>query len=206
MAAAASDNSTIVRCGAKTRGGTACKQPSGAGTDHQGFGHCKFHGGLSPNGMKYAAKLQAAQLGAELDCDPHEAILKAVRKAAMWERFCAQKVAGLTDDQLVVPHARTVEHTDDRAGVTTVTESRAELNLWLREHQHAVRDLAHLGKVAVDAGVAERQVRLAEQLAEDWGRALRAILDELELSAEQRAKAPIVVERHLRLLEGGVAA
>lgn len=35
-------------CGAKTKGGTACKRPAGWGTDHAGQGRCKLHGGASP--------------------------------------------------------------------------------------------------------------------------------------------------------------
>lgn len=35
-------------CGAKTRAGTPCRKPAGAGTDHVGIGKCKLHGGKSP--------------------------------------------------------------------------------------------------------------------------------------------------------------
>ena len=38
-------------CGAKTRGGTACRRPGGWGTDHAGEGRCKLHGGASPWGL-----------------------------------------------------------------------------------------------------------------------------------------------------------
>lgn len=196
-------------CGARNRSGRGCELPHGWGTDHPGFGHCRFHGGASPSGRKHAAKIEAATLGAELQIEPHDAILIAVRKAAMWERFCAAKVADLDDSSLVVSHVResSWESSGDRGrGSETTTETRAELHLWLREHQHAVRDLAHLAKVALDAGVQERQVRLAEQLADDWGQVLRSILDDLKLSADQQRRAPGIVQRHLRVLEGGVAA
>ena len=33
------------KCGAKTRSGGTCKQPSGWGTEHVGEGRCKLHGG-----------------------------------------------------------------------------------------------------------------------------------------------------------------
>lgn len=36
------------RCGAKTRAGTPCRRPAGAGTDHPGSGRCKLHGGATP--------------------------------------------------------------------------------------------------------------------------------------------------------------
>lgn len=36
------------KCGARTRAGTPCKRPAGAGTDHLGQGRCKHHGGKTP--------------------------------------------------------------------------------------------------------------------------------------------------------------
>ena len=36
-----------IKCGAKTRAGTPCKQKAGWGTDHVGIGKCKLHGGRS---------------------------------------------------------------------------------------------------------------------------------------------------------------
>ncbi len=38
------------RCNATTRGGHPCKLRAGHGTEHQGEGRCKFHGGCSPGG------------------------------------------------------------------------------------------------------------------------------------------------------------
>lgn len=39
---------TVGQCGAKTRGGTPCKQPLGKRTDHPGQGRCWLHGGATP--------------------------------------------------------------------------------------------------------------------------------------------------------------
>ena len=36
----------------KTDGSGYCQQPAGMGTDHLGYGRCKFHGGDSPSGDK----------------------------------------------------------------------------------------------------------------------------------------------------------
>jgi hypothetical protein len=46
----------VTLCGAKNRAGLPCKRPSGWGTDHAGFGHCKLHGGASPTGGKHAER------------------------------------------------------------------------------------------------------------------------------------------------------
>ena len=49
-----------LRCGAQGRTGTPCRKSAGWGTDHAGYGHCRLHGGASPNGRVFAAKLEAA--------------------------------------------------------------------------------------------------------------------------------------------------
>jgi hypothetical protein len=73
----------------------------------------------------------------------------------------------------------------------------------------AVRGLAQLeaaerdrcvryAKTAHDMGIAEQQVRMAEQQGELLAGVIRRILDALVLTAEQRAAAPQVVSRELR--------
>lgn len=37
----------LPECGARKRNGDPCTKPAGFGTDHVGFGRCKFHGGGS---------------------------------------------------------------------------------------------------------------------------------------------------------------
>jgi len=47
-------------CAAQARHGGICKRPAGWGTDHQGFGTCKLHGGCTPQSSKHAEKQRAA--------------------------------------------------------------------------------------------------------------------------------------------------
>lgn len=54
------------RCGAKNRAGGRCGQPRGWGTDHPRRGRCKFHGGNTPNGRKYAGLETARAVLADL--------------------------------------------------------------------------------------------------------------------------------------------
>lgn len=68
---------------------------------------------------------------------------------------------------------------------------------WLSEH-------ARVCKLALDAGVEERQVRLAEQQAQSIVTAVQAALDALELTPEQAAKAPDVIASLLRAVAGEV--
>ena len=49
------------KCAAnKTDGTGPCNNAAGKGTDHVGFGHCSKHSGSTPNGVKHAAKEEAA--------------------------------------------------------------------------------------------------------------------------------------------------
>ncbi len=192
------------KCGSKTRSGGTCGRPAGAGTDHPGHGHCKLHGGNTQNGQKFAARQQVLELGGELDMEPHEAILLAVRKAAMQVAFCAARVAELREEELLAERVKVVRDADGSTRVEKTNEQH--LNVWVRLHQEAVRDLSHLAKVAVDAGVAERQVRLAEQLVGDIAAVLRAYTDQLELTAAQKKRAPAAARAALQLIEGGKAA
>lgn len=43
-------------CGSPTKRGRICRLGKGAMTRHGGFGHCKYHGGNTPNGEAFAEK------------------------------------------------------------------------------------------------------------------------------------------------------
>lgn len=192
------------RCGAKTRAGTPCGREAGAGTDHWGAGNCANHGGKTQSGEQFAADQVAIRLGAELHMEPHDALLLTVRRAANWEAFCALEVAKLTDEDLVVTHRHEREARGADATSYVDTTTAAELHIWVREHQRALDQLARLAKTAIDAGVAERQVRLLEQNAGELATWLSPLLTELGVMGDK--KTPEIVRRHLVLLEGGRAA
>lgn len=51
----------LPKCGAKTQTGEPCKLTAGHGTDHFGEGRCKFHGGKTPDRVKFKEKNKAAE-------------------------------------------------------------------------------------------------------------------------------------------------
>lgn len=196
------------RCGAKSRRtGKPCRNPRGLRTDHPGTGNCWLHGGASPNGRIHAAREQAARLGARLELEPHDALLDALYRQAAVVAYYAQRVAALNDDELLVEHRRERQAGDDGTSFVE-TSSDAATHVWVRVYEQAVQNQARLAKAAVDAGVAERHVRVIEAHAELFARALDGILGDpdLGLTAEQLGKAGPVVRRHLVVLEGGQAA
>lgn len=197
--------SGVGKCGAKTRQGGRCKLSAGSGTEHPGHGRCKYHGGSTPSHVRSAARAQVLQLGGELHMDPHDAILLAVWRAARWELICATKVSELKEHELVVERTRErIVHGDGDSYVERSSDS--QLNIWVREHQKAGAALASLAKTAVDAGVQERQVRLAERLGASLSRLIDGITGELDLTDAQKRKLPGAVRKHLTVLEGGLAA
>jgi hypothetical protein len=195
------------KCGATNkRNGKPCRMTRGFRTDHPGSGHCYLHGGASPNGEKHAARIAAERLGAKLELAPHDALLDALYRQAAIVAFYAGRVAALDDTALIVEPTRIRR---DQDGDTTIDRSNdAGVNVWVRLYSEAVLQQAKLAKAAVDAGVAERHVRIVEAHAELFARALDAILGDpdLALTPDQLAAATPVVRRHLVLLEGGRAA
>lgn len=149
-------------CGAdKGKGRGTCQRPAGWGTPYK-TGPCINHGGALPNVQKHHGRLAAlefarGQLGQELDMDPLEGLAVAVRLAY-----------GVVDSyrhQLLDP-----DNTVD--------------NL---EYMKVLTDYTNICKVTVGAGVAERQIKIVERMAERITLAAEEALGTLKLDAAQRA-------------------
>lgn len=164
--------------------GVPCGQAAGMGTDHLGWGNCKFHGGTSKGHRIHASKLMAAEavrtLGLDIKIDPHRALLEELWRTAGHVVWLREKIEELGGDDLLY-----------------LTElgfkPRAFLDVYQRERDH----LAKVAKMCLDAGVAERQVRIAEEQGALVAMAIKAILADLNLTPEQAEQAPGIVRRHL---------
>lgn len=73
---------------------------------------------------------------------------------------------------------------------------RAFLDILQREREH----LAKVAKMTLDAGVAERQVRIQEAMGQMFASVIQAVLRDLKLSPNQKQLAPAVVRKHLLTL------
>lgn len=175
------------KCGAKTRSGGTCQKQKGWGTDHLGTGRCKLHNGSTASGKKAAAEEAARIMGVEMDIEPHEALLSCVRITAGEIAYCSTLIGELEK-------------------ATESTMFGEQLNIWIQVRQKAIFALAKFSKMALDAGVAERQVQLAERYGGMLADLIGAILSELKLTDAQQKKAPEIVRRNLKLLEGAKAA
>jgi hypothetical protein len=160
-----------------------CKRPAGYGTDHPGVGRCKQHGGNSPSGIKSAAVIIGegsiltgkTVMGIPVEMDPADALTKCIAIAAGEVAYCTAQIMQLNElkDEM---------YEQDHLG-------RRQLHLWIRERRGCIDRLAKLSKMALDAGVAERQVQLAEQQADLIIAVIDAMVEELGLKPDQMQKA-----------------
>jgi hypothetical protein len=196
-------------CGARNRNKTGtCKREAGWGTDHLGFGRCKLHGGSHRNGRKAAAKQEmAAQslvMGIPVDIDPMEALLQCVRIAAGEVIYASEQLKSLRLEDAIVNYEEVEE--SEEFGTKTKKTSDSRLHIWIETRQQAMDRLARYSKMAIDSGIAERQVVLAEKIGGLMGRLIQGVLGDLDLSAKQKQLAPEVVRQHLSVLEGQAQA
>jgi hypothetical protein len=168
-------------CDAKKRRGGRCRLPAGWATPHEGRGPCKFHGGRLPNVVQHYAQEQAMdeakKWGVGADVDPLQAILETVRLSAGAHREFQRRVA-------------------EKAGAEPNSPE-------VMAYMAAVKQTAQIAKMALDAGVAERLVNLAEREGEMLAALFEDVLAEVELTPAQRTALAAGLGRKLALLEGG---
>jgi hypothetical protein len=166
-------------CGA-VRKGKPCGLPRGWGTDHVGWGHCKFHGGASPGGRKAALREAAAAMMradvVEVDITPVDGQLYPVRRAAALAMYYRTRLAQME-------------------------EATSGWVWWSDREREALADLARWSKLALDAGVAERAVRFAERTGQRISIAFDEAVEPLDLPPAERAGLVERFAHRLTLLE-----
>lgn len=199
------------RCGAKLRGQDAYCQTRLA----EGAKRCRRHGGAAPQAKaKEIERVEtrkneeimrrALPFGTPKDVDPLEALLGLISDKAQeveWLRF---KVEELGDEAKVWGP---VEHQEGVGpmGAVDMSTVKAAPNTWWVMLRSAEDQLAKYVTAALKAGVAERQVRIAEGQAAKMVGAVQRVIEALELTPEQRDRAHGLLSIEFRALEGGAA-
>lgn len=196
------------KCGAPKRSGGLCNADAGAGTDHLGYGHCKLHMGNTPTHRRKAALMEAHReavvMGFPIDIDPMEGLLTVIKISAGEIAYMTDRIAELTPKQAVVRHKKTVSRDSDMESYEEIEKSSAvSLNIWISARHQSMERFARFCKMAIDAGVAERSVAVAEGIGQQMGHLISGVLGELGLTDQQKELAPQVVQKHLLLLESG---
>ncbi|RIK11182.1 MAG: hypothetical protein DCC49_01155 [Acidobacteria bacterium] len=153
----------------------------------RGLTVCWKHGGASPASLakrqrfldEQAASKAVKAYGGRRDIDPAEALLEEVHRTAGHVSWLEHQIAV------------------GSAALTEVTPGGTKTSVWVELYNTERNRLIAVTKAALDAGIAERQVQLAEAQGLMLASVIRAILDDLELSAIQRDKAPDVIRQHL---------
>lgn len=198
------------RCQArsKTRDGAQCATYAMRGQDV-----CRSHGGATKQARAKAqerlveerARGLMATYGRKIETTATEALLDEVQWTAghvAWLRERVQEIESAAEH-----HGTDGEHplvwgvTREKSGGQDFgTTEEAAPNIWLKLYQTERTHLVKVCAEAIKAGIEERRIKLAEQQGELVAHAIRAILADLGLSAEQQARVPEVVPRHLRAL------
>ncbi len=181
-------------CGADSRRlGRKCERPAGWGTDHVGYGPCKLHGGTLKGVRAQAHKTMIMEemqgtFGANMPVDIHptDALLELVKMTAGYVRWLNKEVGDL---------ASVTQYNKQTGGKDTDALVRM-----LGEYTDR---LARFSKMALDAGVEERMVRLAEQQGDLIAIVIVDLLDSLNLTVPQREVAPQLVREALGRLSDG---
>jgi hypothetical protein len=170
-------------CGAKRKNGNTCRLFAGQGTSHPGVGRCRFHLGNSKNHEAHAVRVEATrrlvEFGQPVAVEPTEALLQVLHLSAGHLAWVREALATLDDK--------------------TTFEGQVLMRLWNEERDRVAR----ISKAALDAGVAERQIQLAERYGEQLAHLLMGIFEdpELALNMRQRGRLPDLLRRHLTVID-----
>jgi hypothetical protein len=175
-------------CGALKSDGTECKRVAGWGTTHIGIGRCHTHSGDTPALRKNAIVQEAAQfMGAPMDINPFDAIIWCIRITAGEVAWLSTKIAEV----------------DKEGDWFEDTHFGKQMHILQRTRADAQDRLVRYSRDAIQLGLAERAVRLAENFGVMLARLLENIAADLELSRKQKEIWPTIVRRQLILMEGG---
>lgn len=195
------------RCGAKTPTGPCRRYPPVGGI------RCILHGGAAPQAkaaaaaralkaktQKKAAKaVKTLGLRGDDDLDPTQVLLDEIAWTYTHVQWLRTKVQELEEKELIWNVAEQETGVGAR-GPQDLQTLKAEPSVWydlyMRERQH----LATITARAVQAGIEERRVKIAEQQGELVAVALNRILGALALTPPQWEQARQVIPRELRAL------
>lgn len=160
---------------------TTCHRRKGYQTPHPGWGRCKSHGGCTPSGIQSAAREELASrhllFGQSIEIDPGEGLLQEVARSNGFIKFIERVLEekGI-DDAAAKDPARLILELSDKGW-----QAQAWVEIWQKERIQFARNC----KLALDAGIAERQIRIVEQFAELIGDLVYNLMIDLGVDPEE---------------------
>lgn len=189
------------KCSGHTSDGAPCDQWA-----IRGGTVCVTHGGRAPQVKAKAqqrlehkkAEKAVIRFGLRRDIGPHEALLESVHRAAYIVTEIETILAQIERDRLVSGMTKTVALPDGGRRV----EITAARNIWFALLGEWHDRLVKAANEAIRCGVAERQVRIAEDQARQLASVVSAILTDLGHDLTDERTREVV---RLRLVQGGGA-
>jgi hypothetical protein len=178
-------------CGARTPNGKheVCHHDAGFGTDHHGFGRCKRHMGSTPTLNKKAMIQMAMAMGDPIAINPADAIARTIAATAGHVFWLAEKIGSFKFPEVTKL---------DEDGVETVQGMTPNQRMWFEIYQQERAALVKFSEVAIRAGLATRQIELAEAQGALIAQAIDRVLAGLQLTDHQLNLVPDVVPAVLR--------
>ncbi len=196
------------KCGAKCHNGKSCSNGAGMGTDHAGWGRCKFHFGSTPavrlNAERarigWMAKKAAGALQLEVTTTPEDALNAELQRSAQMVGWIEQQLERWPmDDEGNIE----IDRIDPETGVPfkvkvpAVTAFAAEpIMLAIREMFMIERKhLAAVAKWAVDSSLIERKLALDEKKVDVMSDFIARVITDLGLDPNDNGVRRIVSTR-----------
>lgn len=129
--------------------------------------------------------------GDPIEVDPHEALLGEVRRSAGHVRWLGE----------LIGRFESIDDLKQFSGVNRGTEADDVIftwerpAVWVQMYQDERSHLAKVSKMAIDAGVAERVVAVAEEQGQIMAQGIQLLLDGLKLNESQWRMAPGLVRQ-----------
>lgn len=170
----------LPKCGTIKKDGKPCKYIAGFGTNHEGVGHCRYHGGNTPQAEMAAVKKQANAFATPIEVTPGQALAAVLHLAAGQLQWTTLKVGALEEDKII-----------GEFGVHPL----------VRFQRNQMLDLAKLAKIAHEAGIDERLASLAEEQTAMFAKLIEAVAEDIGLTSDQKAKLGPAVRARLSLVQ-----
>jgi hypothetical protein len=128
-------------------------------------------------------------MGVPVEMEPVDALLWCVAIAAGEVQYLSARVGELSEEELIGrPTTITRERGRGERGrkdLRTTQGGPHELHVLVKERQRAVDRLARFSKMALDAGVAERQIRVAEAQAGMLAALITGVMEDIGATKKQ---------------------
>lgn len=187
-----------MKCTATNRQGKPCRINASPGANV-----CWRHGANAPQVKANAAiRVELSRWGMDGNtdlADPGETLLRLLTQSKIRAELYSAEVSKMVDEH-GMQEALTgdVQVIDPQSGTLTKINEyvRAMAQLELQERDRC----AKFAKLALDAGIAERQVRIAERQGALIEQVLMTAFERMDLSADQRQLAPAAIREALQLV------